>query len=441
MAHDAVIVELKNVKPHPNADRLKLAECLGYQVVVGLDSQEGDIGIFFYPELQLSEEYAVANDLIRRKNPITGENEGGMFDANRRVRSQKFRGEKSEGYFAPMSSLDFLQMSVITDHNLPVGTAFNELAGTPICNKYVTQATLRAASQNQKQCKRQNNMFSKHVETEKLQFAIDDIKPGSIIYITEKLHGTSGRYAYVKDKVEVKRTWKQKLLRRPQLDFYEWKFLVGTRNMILADGAEGYHGKEDFRRNVVSHIPQLMKKGEVIYGEIVGFTENGTAIMGEHDTKELKEIKKQYGNKMIYSYGCNPGECKFYVYRITQVNEDGEEVELSWPQVVKRSKELMLETVPYVGHEDYELGTHTTEGPFFIEGLEGDLDNLVNWIQDYLLEGCSILDESHIREGVVLRVEGPDGNTNFYKAKSFTFGVLEGYIKQSDDYVDTEEIS
>jgi hypothetical protein len=54
--------------------------------------------------------------------------------------------------------------------------------------------------------------------------------------------------------------------------------------------------------------------------------------------------------------------------------------------------------------------------------------------------GGSVLDASHIREGVVLRVESVQG-PNFIKSKSWEFKVLEGIIKDRTDYVDAEEIS
>ena len=79
--HQAVVVALKNVRPHSNADRLKLATVCGCQIIVGIDSEEGDVGIFFPEGVRLSEEFATVNDLIRRKDE-NGNNAGGMFDAN-----------------------------------------------------------------------------------------------------------------------------------------------------------------------------------------------------------------------------------------------------------------------------------------------------------------------------------------------------------------------
>lgn len=41
MAYCGYITRLKNVRKHPNADRLQMAECFGNTVIVGLEYTEG----------------------------------------------------------------------------------------------------------------------------------------------------------------------------------------------------------------------------------------------------------------------------------------------------------------------------------------------------------------------------------------------------------------
>jgi len=95
------------VFPHPDADRLQLGNVLGNQVVVGLDTYTSEVGLFFNTDGQLSSEFCIANDLLRRKDS-EGKPAGGMFDENnRRVRAQKFRGQKSDGFWIPLTSLNF----------------------------------------------------------------------------------------------------------------------------------------------------------------------------------------------------------------------------------------------------------------------------------------------------------------------------------------------
>lgn len=226
--HEAIVAELTNVREHTNADRLRLATVAGHQIVVGIDNHDGQVGVFFYAELQLSEEYCAANDLIGYTDPETGEKKGGFFSKNRRVRAQKLRGEKSEGYWAPLSSLAFTGQDLT---KLKVGDKFKELNGVPICDKYFTPATLKAIAN--RAANRANSLFKKHTETRKLQYEIDRIPHGSIIYLSEKIHGTSGRFGYVLDEKPVKQSRLQKLFKRKPKVTVEYDHLIGTRNVIL----------------------------------------------------------------------------------------------------------------------------------------------------------------------------------------------------------------
>jgi hypothetical protein len=74
------------------------------------------------------------------------------------------------------------------------------------------------------------------------------------------------------------------------------------------------------------------------------------------------------------------------------------------------------------------------------QGGNGD-DRTVSETFSKLVEaygsGASVLDASHIKEGVCVRIEGGINNKT-YKFKSFEFKVLEGIIKDSG-VVDAEE--
>ena len=109
MSYKAIVTRLKNVRPHSNADKVKLATCHGNQVVIGLDNNEDALGVYFPSDGQLSHEFCHANNLYRKpelnKSP---EDKPGMFDENRRVRAQKFRGEISDGFWVPISNFIFI---------------------------------------------------------------------------------------------------------------------------------------------------------------------------------------------------------------------------------------------------------------------------------------------------------------------------------------------
>ena len=107
MAYCAYVTALKNVRKHPNADKLLLAECFGNTVCVDLSYSEGDIGIYFPTDGQLSEEFACENNLLRKKDEF-GNNIGGYLDPEKRnITAIRLRGEKSEGLFLPLSCLEY----------------------------------------------------------------------------------------------------------------------------------------------------------------------------------------------------------------------------------------------------------------------------------------------------------------------------------------------
>lgn len=175
-----------------------------------------------------------------------------------------------------------------------------------------------------------------------------------------------------------------------------------------------------------------LHKNEVFYFEIVGTdTETGSPIMSQNtDCLKDRSIKDRFGSVMNYSYGCENGQCDIYVYRITQVNEDGVVVERSWPQVKQRCKELSIKHVPELTSPLVLNGTNREVVPHIVFNLTEDGTDPLP----------STLDKRHIREGVVVRWESEHG-TGFLKNKGHAFGILEGYIKDSDDYVDMEEAS
>lgn len=446
MTYKAIVASIKTRK-HPNADRLKLADAAGTSVVVGLDNYDGELGILFPTDGQLSLEFCEANDLIGTKDPETGERKGGYFDHKRRVKTQRFRGERSEGYWTTLDSLAFTGYDI---SKLKEGDEFDELNGIKLCNKYLTPATLRAMKGGT--ARRKNEWFPQHVDTENIKYHKYEIEAGSLCTITLKMHGTSARVAHVLDEVETPLNWWRKLLRRKPKTEVKWSHLVGSRRVILKDPTNtegGYYGDEGFRWKAAESILPHLRKGEIIYGELVGYLPDGHPLMGSQDTAPLKELKKKYGPKMTYSYGLPEGECKFYVYRICVITEDKHLVDYSWNQVKARATQLGLEHVPEIMSPvilRYEASINSDPrlkdkdfDPTII--LKEELQQRVIDTAEILAVGEDPIGKSHIREGVVVRLDKPNGDVVFLKNKSFEFGVLEGYIKQSEDYVDMEEAS
>jgi len=417
MSYQAYIAKIKT-SPHPNADRLQVGFVCGAQVIVGLDTADGELGLYFPSDGQLSKEFASANDLVVRKDENGNKLNNAYFDEKRRVRAQGFRGVKSEGFWVPLSYLTFTKYDLT---KLKEGDAFDELGGVPICNKYFTKAT-QAAIGTKKRIKF-NVEMPEHGETTQFRFVM--IPRDATIHITEKEHGTSFRYG----NVMVHRPytgWWDKLKQKLGLlkgDYHSQReYVLGTRRAILPKVSEleyggGFYGNGDPYTTAPKLLYGKLKEDEIIYGELVGYLHTGAALFSQN-TSKLPEIKEKYGENMVFSYGCVEGASRLRVYRITQGGR-----ELTWYEVQARCAQLGVDTVKYMGSTIYE----------------GDRDAL-NANVATMLEGPSLVDPRHMREGVCLRIESSEG-IRLVKAKSWSFGVLEGYLKDNDSYIDAEEIA
>jgi hypothetical protein len=432
--HSAHIVVLSEVQKHPNADRLQKAKAFGAGIVVGLDAKDGDIGVYFQSGLAVDFDFATKNDLIRRKNPATGAAEGGMLETNGRIKTQKFRGESSDGLFLPLDSLTTGGVDSYTVAELVPGDFFNELNGVRICTKYVPKTRNEGGASGTKLPKAVGSiMFKEHYDTAQLRFNLDKINPEDYIVITEKVHGTSQRLGYVQKQIAVTgfKRFIAKLFGFP-LHKLEWDDMVGTRRTVLRTDIESDTGfySNDFRYEASLPFFDKLHKGETVYYEVVGYS-GDKPVMGTVDNEKLgPEFVKQYGKKTTFTYRCPPGEFDIYVYRFTLTNEDGYTIDYTWDAIEKRAEELAVKHVPvlYKGPVSSKIGSDRKED------VASRLENVAN---NYV-SGASTIDPNHIKEGVVIRIEGTSCPKT-YKHKSFEFKVLEGIIKPETAATDTEE--
>lgn len=413
------VTRLKNVRKHPNADRLVLADVFDSTVVVGQNSKDGDIVIYFPTDGQLSKEYCEYNNLVRKKDE-NGNNIGGFLDPDKRnIKAIKLRGERSDGLVMPLESLDYISKHL--KDTLVVGDQITVLDGQEICKKYIPRTKVRttgnAPTKRQKRKANEFPLFEEHRDTEQLDYNVDNFKAGELITLTLKMHGTSGRTAFLpsagKNKIE---HFIFKL-------FPRYRYVTGTRRVVLQQfETDGYYGDNAFRAKYHRLLEGKLKKGETIYYEIVGWVNDTTSIMAQGNNKKVndKEFTKTYGETTTFSYGCKQGENQIYVYRMTMTTPDGEVVEYPWSLVKRRCEEMGI--------------NHVMELDRFIYTTKEDLYERVNkW-----LDIPDPIGKTHVAEGVVARLEDKPIFTAF-KKKGFYFKVLEGLIKDEAIAPDLEE--
>lgn len=303
--HIAFIVKVDKLEKHPNADRLQIATFFGNSTMVDMNVKEGDIGIYFPIDLQLSEEFCSQNNLVRRKDE-NGNNIGGYLDPDKRnITAMRLRGSKSEGLYLPLSCLQY----IYGNESIPlrVGDKFDILNGHQICCKYIParNQVIRSQKQGNRVHKKKAPiapLFLEHADTEQLAYNLDAFHPGDQIEITLKMHGTSQRTGYLPTLKGYKRTILDRLFKREGTPIYDWGYVTGTRRTVLDNFDGGFYGSNSFREPHAKFFEGKLYKGEEVYYEVVGFTDTGATIMGIADNKKTKDkaFIKQYGEKTIF---------------------------------------------------------------------------------------------------------------------------------------------
>lgn len=476
MAYHGYITALKNVRPHPNADRMKLADCFGNTVCVGLDANEGDIGLYLPTDGQVSVEFGEYNNLLRKKDDA-GNSIGGYLDPDKRnIKAIKLRGEKSDGLFLGLESLEYTGVDIST---LTVGTMIDTVNGHEICKKYIPRSKNKTPSGSKSNKTRKKKdpvapLFAEHADTEQLAYNLNQFKPGDEIEITLKIHGTSQRTAHLPVLIEYEDSeiararnaithWINKHFHKNIEDWhdgeplYDWGYVSGTRRTVLENYEGGYYGSNEFREEWSKTFENKLHKGETVYYEVAGFTQTGAPIMAEVSNSKVndKAFAKKYGKTTVFSYGCSSPHCDMWVYRMTMTNEDGEVFEYSPELVRHRCEQMGVKTVPLLatarinydgtltwwnelGKEDMGLiciGEEVDDDPYNFQYNAGEG---VLTLAEKFYDGPDLIDDSHIREGVVVRITNRSKFTA-YKHKNFHFKVLEGIAKDVAIAPDLEE--
>lgn len=275
----------------------------------------------------------------------------GFFNKTGRVRSIRLGGVQSMGYLFTLDELAKYNPNV-KDVNLSdlVGEDFDTIEDKLFIKAYVPFVPeRRQASKAEKRNKKIEQFdrmvkgeFSFHYDTSPLPKCIGRLKPSDVVTITSKLHGTS----LICGKLHVKTPIK--------LPFHKWiwnKFVDLTglfkahritdyvidygnitasrttiKNQYINENVSGGYYGVDIWSEYGNLIYPFLSEGMTIYGEIIGYL-----------TGSGKMIQKNY------DYGCNKGENKLMIYRITTTNEDGTKHEWNVTEVKEWTEKLVNE--------------------------------------------------------------------------------------------------
>ena len=465
--HNGYIVIVKELKPHINADKLQLTTFFGETVIVGMDVKIGDIGIYFPCDLQLSLEYCDFNNLCRKKADGTKGN--GYFEREKRnVTAIRLRGEESHGFYSPLNSLVFTGADL---SSFKEGDIIDTVNGVEICRKYIPRGQKYRGGAGGNRTRKAKvptaPLFAEHADTEQLNYNLAAFRSGDLVEITLKMHGTSQRTGYLPVLKGYKRTFLDRLFRREGTPIYDWGYVSGTRRTVLDDYDGGYYGSNAFREAHSKIFEGKLLKGEIVYYEVVGFTDTGVPIMSECNNAKTNdpEFIKRYGDTTVFSYNCHPEgkinievkdlpctietdngtiisnhvtaeiavpQSDLYVYRMTMTNEDGDVIEYTPDQVRYRCEQMGIKCVPLFWRGIIPENPASYNDPTISAG------EWIKSVAEQYYDGPDPIGKTHVREGVVVRIVNRPKFTA-YKTKNLSFKILEGIAKAEADAPDIEE--
>lgn len=334
------VIKVEKTIALENCDNVVGLPIFGYQAIVSKETNVGDILVVFPPECRLSEEFLKINNLYRKAEMNSDTTKKWYIESTGRVRAIKFRGQVSNCLAVPLSYFNF------TKATLEVGDEFTELNGKKICEKFELpkRETRNKQGGQQKKYERVDvKFFPEHIDTEQYLRRQEFFKDSDHIIVTQKLHGTSGRFGNVR--VTNKPTLKDKIAHFFGYQKEEYDYIAGSRKVIKdtkSDKEFEHFYEDDIWNQALERIKTSIPKDTIIFAEIIGWIGDSPIQKG-------------------YTYNLRKWEYEIYVYRIAQTNRDGLMIDYSWEQIKEFCNKNLISYCPelFVGlHKDFDYNIY-----------------------------------------------------------------------------------
>lgn len=392
----ATVVSIDRLSVLEWLDNLVSYNNLGARALVSKDTEIGTVWLLFTTETQLSEEFCKNNNLFRDSTLNKDETQKGYLEKHRRVKAIKLRWNVSSALFMPLQSLSYLDINV---DKLKVWDVFDSIDWHKLCTKFYIENKNIPRNKLKWKEKRfeyiDNKTFPEHIDTDNYRRNKHKYKDDDYIVVTQKLHGTSWRFW---NSLSLQpQNWLQKLLgikNKKYMNHY------GSRRVIKtgSKNSNDWFYIKNVWNLINNRIKDTIPQDWIIYWEIVGWA-GWTPI------------------QKWYTYWISPWDAELYVYRISVVNQQGVQADLSWDALEEFCNNSWLKYTPVLRkwfHKDFVAE---------------------EWMdKNYCKLGykCVVLDEGMCDEWVVIRKELL---MPFYtKAKCQTFLLYE------TEQLDTGEI-
>ncbi len=431
----AVIVRIKQMTPIVGADKIVTVNIFGNDVIISKDSDLNKSYVFFPCATAINTRFLFENNLFRDGNlNLDPSSKGGFFDPKGRVKAIKLKGVISTGFLIPIDSLKhLLKKGEKVEDIFLEGTSFTDIRDLWLCKKYVGVQSVsskveapksRSDKKLAKFSKLVPNQFKFHIKTPNLGYSQHMLKPGELIALTEKLHGTSAVFSNVLINKQLK--WYEKLLIKLGINLVttEYGNLYSSRtvlkNSTVNPDASGFYSA-DVWGHVNEKIKDYIEQGVTLYGEIVGWVPNSSSAI-------------QKG----YTYGMTLGSCEFYIYRMTYTKPNGEVIEYSWDMIKHYCTTYDLKHVPELFYDFTERFETRTDWTDLHEQAESE--KIYNTIQRrWVHEQDDPKNPGKPAEGIVVRFCNHP-HFKVFKLKNKRFALMET-AAQDNNEVDIEEES
>ncbi len=322
------VVEIVNVRHHPNADRLDIVKILGFETVATRDMYKIGDSVLYIPVDSILPADIEKALFANSKMKLT----------NSRVRAAKIRGFVSEGMISKPELLGVLKPKV--------GKDYKELLQI---HKYQPpERNIQGIKAKTNRVKLKDHpLFHSYNGLNRIQWQEDLFTENDLVVVQEKIHGTNARYSILPYTVDT--LWRKILHFLKLTPKFEKNY--GSNNVQISRkfGYKGFYGTDIYGDvGKKEKIFDKLQPNEIVYGEIVG-----------------------PGIQKGYSYGLNGHE--FFLFDVKIY--DPEKNEMKWLnplEVLKFAKERGFKMVPIVdsGRFDRKKMEELATGPSLLDPTE-----------------------------------------------------------------------
>ena len=329
--YNCTVVRVNKLIELEGCDNVVAFPMFWLQAITSKDTEVWGLYLMFSVEVEMSYDFCRNNNLHRHKELNIDETKTWYMEDSRRVKAIKFRWHESSALLMPLCSLDYLWVDT---SKLVEWDTFNNIDWNVICSKYVVTSGVakNKIKWSQKSFERINNRtFPEHLDSENYWRNKHKYKDDQRVIVTQKLHGTSGRWGNVLAKRKL--WWFEQLLARvlpindTAYDSIFWSRRV-IKNWTASSHQQSFYSS-DVWGVINERIKDVIPQDWIIYWEIVGWDWQ-------------KPIQSWY------TYGVPQWEIELYVYRISVVNQQWMSVDLSWDAIVEFCSLSWLNHVPLV---------------------------------------------------------------------------------------------